>query len=109
MKKINYQINLSNEAESDFANSYAFYKSESQAIADKFIKSIDQSFRKIAFSPYSYNKVFKSLRRHLVKKFPFVIYYYIDEYNIKIVAIFHTSRNPEIWNNRLNSKGSKLI
>jgi len=38
----------------------------------------------------------------LVKKFPFLIHYIIDEANetVEVFAIIHTSRSPKIWEQR---------
>jgi hypothetical protein len=35
----------------------------------------------------------------LIKKYPFLVHYTVDEtsLNITVNAVLHTSRNPEIW------------
>ncbi|WP_310558233.1 type II toxin-antitoxin system RelE/ParE family toxin [Flavobacterium sp.] len=45
---------------------------------------------------------YNEIRCRKIEKFPFLIHYQINE-NLNIVtvfAVFHTSRNPEIWNKR---------
>ncbi len=37
----------------------------------------------------------------IVKRFPFAIYYFIEENIINIFAAFHFSRNPKIWKQRI--------
>ncbi len=32
-----------------------------------------------------------------MKIYPYIIYYQIKEVVVRVIAIFHTSRNPEIW------------
>ncbi len=58
-------------------------------------------FEHIKQKPNSFPIVHKDLRKYIVKKFPFVIYYRIIDLKIQVIAIFHTSRNPEIWNERM--------
>jgi len=44
------------------------------------------------------------VRTVTLEKFPFLIHYYIDIENKKVVVlgVIHTSRNPELWEDRLN-------
>ena len=101
MKGKLFSIDISEEAESDFDNSYKFYYYESPKIAETFFQRINISLEKIKKTPISFPEVHKNLRKYTVKKFPFVIYYQVVAYSIRVIAIFHTSRNPEIWNERI--------
>lgn len=100
MKKTPFSLHLSDDAESDLEFSYSFYYEENPKVADIFFIRINKSFESIKSDPYSYPIVYKNVRKFIVKKFPFVVYYQIVESAIKVIAIFHTSRNPEIWNDR---------
>lgn len=100
MKKKQYKIELSSEAEDDFEKSYEFYATENEKTADNYYKEVDNSLKKIANSPQLYPKVHRNVRKYVIKKFPFIIYYKVTNLVIRIIAIFHASRNPEIWKNR---------
>jgi len=99
MKK-QYEIELSNEAEDDFDNSYEYYANVSEKVADNFYRQVDNSLTNISENPLRYPEVYQSIRKHVMGKFPFVIYYQIGESTVKIIAIFHTARNPQIWKER---------
>jgi addiction module RelE/StbE family toxin len=101
MKRKQYNIELSDDAEKDFDKSYEYYTSESEHIAEAFYNIVNKGFEKIGQNPMANPKVYKDIRKYLVKKFPFIIYYQVKELIIMVVAIFHTSRNPEIWQKRL--------
>jgi toxin ParE1/3/4 len=100
MKATKFSIEISDEAEIDFDKSYEYYFEESPKVADAFFKRINISLEDIKQNPFTFPIAYKEVRKYLVRKFPFVIYYQIDNSAIKVVAIFHTSRNPEIWNER---------
>jgi len=55
---------------------------------------------KLAFFPYSNapNRFLEKLnyREIILKKYPFVITYYIDNKIVRVINIIHTSRNPVI-------------
>ncbi len=96
-----FSIQISDEAEIDFDNSYQYYSEDSLKVADAFFKKINLGLENIRKQPTAYPVVYKSVRKYVVQKFPFVIYYQIEGAVIQVLAIFHTSRSPKIWNARL--------
>lgn len=100
MKKEPFSLQISDDAEVDLDKSYEYYKEENQKLADIFFNQIKLSLEKIKQNPHSFPIEYKDVRKFVVKKFPFVIYFQSHESIVKIIAIFHTSRNPEIWNER---------
>lgn len=101
MKTKQFSVEISDDAEIDFDKSYKYYSADSLEIADTFFKQINFSLENIQQTPYSFSKIHKNIRKYIVKKFPFVIYFQVIDTLIKVIAIFHTSRNPEIWNDRI--------
>lgn len=101
MKLKPFSIELSEEAITDFDNSYHFYYKDNPKIADDFFLAINRGFNSIKQNPTTFPFIHKKVRKYVVKKFPFVIYYRVIDSIIQIIAIFHTNRNPEIWNDRL--------
>lgn len=102
MKGKPYSIEISEEAENDLDNSYEYYFDDSPQVADTFFRRINTSLETIRKTPLSFPEIYKSLRKFTVKKFPFVIYYQVVDYTIRVIAIFHTSRNPKIWTERID-------
>lgn len=96
-----YNIEFSDEAEIDLDESYEYYYDDSPKVADFFFQRISLSLEAIRSNPLLSPLVYKTIRKFVVKKFPFIIYYQIKETTIRVIAIFHTSRNPQIWNERL--------
>jgi len=95
--KRQFKIELSVEAEADFDNSYEYYAEQSPNLADSFYLSINQGFQNITNTPEGFQKIFMDIRRYVVNKFPFVIYYRVQSFSIQVIAIFHTSQSPQIW------------
>lgn len=96
-----YSLEISEEAEKDFDSSYEYYYEESPIVADAFFQRINVSLEIIKKSPLLFREIHNTLRRFIVKQFPFVIYYQVVGNTIKVMAIFHSSRNPKIWTGRI--------
>ena len=74
----------------------AYYKEkDSLKVAQNFLKDYEKTLYKIKQNPY-YQIYYKNFRGLPLKKFPYIVFYTIDE-NLKVItikAIFHTSQNP---------------
>lgn len=101
MKTKPFSIEILYEAEIDFDTSYEYYYEDNPKVADTFYREINLAFENIKQNPNSFPTVYKDVRKYVIKKFPFVIYYRIVDEIIQVIAIFHTSRSPEIWNERM--------
>ena len=100
MQKKQYNIELSDEAEEDFDVTYVYYTSVNEKLADDFYKHVNRSLEKISINPFVSSEVYRNIRKFVIKKYSFVIYFQVEGKTVKVIAIFHTSRNPEIWNER---------
>lgn len=101
MKIKSFSIEISDEAEIDLDKSYEYYYVDSPKVADTFFRGINLGLEKIQQNPNVFRYAHKDVKKYVIKKFPFVIYYQIVDSIIQVIAIFHTSRNPEIWNDRI--------
>jgi len=102
LKNEQYKIELSDEAEQDFDESYKYYSNKSEKVAENFRQQVNSCFEKIANNPEGYPKTEYGFRKYVMKKFPFVIYFRVKVFDIGVVAIFRASRNPEKWKSRNN-------
>ena len=49
----------------------------------------------------SFPVVYQDVRRALTKRFPYGIYFVLDDSRIIVIAIFHAKRNPKTWQRRI--------
>jgi plasmid stabilization system protein ParE len=87
-------------AELDIKESVNFYKDKSQKTALEFIESFNIAFNLIIDNPKTFPIVKTNIRKFIMKKFPFCIYFIDNIDKIYILAVFHTKRNPYIWEKR---------
>lgn len=97
---MSYPIIIQPEAELDFEDAYCWYEQHRQGLGSEFIRAVDNCFSSIAENPFAYPQVYKETRRILVRRFPYGIFYFINNNTIFIIACFHTKRNPKTWQKR---------
>ncbi|SDT63981.1 ParE toxin of type II toxin-antitoxin system, parDE [Mucilaginibacter mallensis] len=94
-----YKIKIKDEALVDILNITDWYNERVPNLGLKFQKNTRLQINTLKHNAYSFAIRYKDVRCTLVKKFPFLIHYIIDEDNkvVNVYAIIHTSRNPKIW------------
>jgi plasmid stabilization system protein ParE len=98
---MNNRIIIRPEAESDISEAYSWYNDRLLGLGAEFIICIDDIINSIMINPESYPTVYKNIRRALIRRFPFAVYFIYEETNIIVLAVFHFKRNPESWQKRI--------
>ncbi len=94
-------IRLDLEARKEFDGAYDYFDGERDGLADEFATEIQKVFRRIAKFPKMHTVVYKGVRRAVVERFHYCVYYREEIESIRIVSVFHTSRNRSIWKKRV--------
>ena len=87
-------------AEADIAEAKAWYEGRVPGLGDDFVRRVEDTFSRLQHHPSMYAKVFQEARLALVCRFPCSVVYRIDEFQITILAVYHTSRDPRGWQQR---------
>lgn len=90
------------EAEKDIENAYIWYESLQINLGSAFFEKISEAIKNISNKPYQAQKIYKEVRRYIIKKFPFGVYYIANSESneIQIIAILHFKRNSKILKKR---------
>jgi toxin ParE1/3/4 len=93
---MSYDLKIRQEASQEFANAFVWYEEQQQGLGVIFENAVRRKLNQICKNPYHYKAEYNRFHQALTEKFPFLIVYTIDETSkqILIMAIFHTSRNP---------------
>lgn len=93
---------LRREAKTDLDHAYRYYESESRGLGSEFLDAVEDRFSSIAASPESFAPVYQDVREALVKRFPFAIYFREEAKRIVVYAVYHCSRDPVHWQQRID-------
>ena len=88
------------EAEDDLANAYDWYEEQRPGLGIDFLNCIEDVFRRLRVTPEMHAVVHNNVRQTLVKRFPYVVCYTVDEECVYVVAVFHGQRDPNAWKSR---------
>lgn len=85
------------EAKLDFKKTLEWYKSIQPKLGENFTKSFKESLKIFKSNPLLFQIRYDNCRVALIENFPYLIHFNNYDNIIVITAIFHTSRNAEIW------------
>jgi plasmid stabilization system protein ParE len=92
---------LAPEAEQDISEAYDWYEKRRLGLGEEFLSAVEACIRHVCRSPELYAKVHEDYRRAIVRRFPYVIFYEYGAETVTVYCVFHTSRNPDKWRERL--------
>ncbi len=95
----NYKIRVESEALQDIQEATDWYNKQLHGLGSRFQKQVKAQINALKKNPLGYGIRYANVRCVMVNKFPFLVHFTIDEAQklVEVFAIYHTSRNPEIW------------
>ena len=91
-----FSLRLRNKALHDVSRIRTWYEKIDPVLEDRFIRSLNEGLDRIEAHPFGYQVVYRNTRRIILDKFPYSIYYLIQDATIIVLAVIHHKRNPEL-------------
>ena len=64
------------------------------------VEEVDTCFESIRSAPRRYPIVHREIRRALLKRFPYAVYFVLRAESVIIIGCMHTHRDPKRWQRR---------
>ena len=74
-----------------------YYNLQQDKLSDRFKKDVQESIDNIILSPKLYPQAGNSMRRCLLHRFPYSIFYDIDDDTVVVLSVAHQRRKPYYW------------
>jgi plasmid stabilization system protein ParE len=94
---MNYVLVFRPEVREELNEAYNWYENQQTGLGDDFLNCIDDILNRICQMPESYPIVYRDIRRSVVHRFPYAVYYRIVSSRVIVTAIFHSRRDPKSW------------
>lgn len=88
------------DAESEMADAAAWYETRSDGLGAEFLRSVDAALQSLARTPLQFPLVYRDVRRALTRRFPYQIFFVVEEDKVVVLAVFHARRSPSRWRRR---------
>jgi plasmid stabilization system protein ParE len=98
---MSYPIRLLPEAKAEFDAAADWYEQQQAGLGVDFVARIREVFNRIAANPQLHAAVYGDVRKAVVTQFPYVVLYREEAGEVVVIAVFHTARDPSIWQSRV--------
>jgi plasmid stabilization system protein ParE len=91
-----FLVQLRIKALDDVSRIRTWYRKIDPLLEDGFVRALNAGLDRIEAHPFGYQVVYRNSRRLILDKFPYSIYYLIQDAIIIVIAVIHHKRNPEL-------------
>jgi len=81
----------------DLAGGYGWYSAQRDGLGEEFLAAVDAAFDTIERFPEIFARVHGEVRRAIVSRFPYAVFYRIETKRVVVLAVIHTARDPKVW------------
>ena len=97
---MNYEFHP--EALAEYQEAALYFADRQPGLERRYIASVESALKRIAESPRSFRSFDGDIRRCLTRVFPYSVLYSIESDHVLIIAVMHTSREPDYWRERIS-------
>lgn len=87
-------------ADLDVESAFDWYEGERPGLGVEYLEELHAAYTRIADGPLHYQHLQSGIRRALLKRFPYAVYFAIEQDVVVIVAVLRASRDPAEWQRR---------
>jgi len=95
-----YRLVAEPRADLDVAAAYQWYESERAGLGLQFLDQLSTAYDRIVADPLRYRDLEAGIRRALLRRFPYAVYFAVESDVVVVLAVLHVSRDPAEWQRR---------
>ena len=95
------RIEILEEARRDLVEGFHFYENQQEGLGSYFLSNLYADIDSLRIYAGTHNKPFKPYHRLLSKKFPFAVFYTVENETVFVQAVLDCRRNPAWIRKRL--------
>lgn len=88
------------EARDELLEAQAWYEQRAAGLGAAFARAVEAAVESLQRAPHQYPVVHRDIRRVLLRRFPFAIFYRAADDEIIVLAVFHLARDSARWRSR---------
>ena len=92
-----FRLKFSTRALHKIGEAQEWYELQSHGLGEEFIAALELQLKRLEQAPLHYAEVIPNVRRTLLPRFPYGLFYVVRGNLIHILAVLHNARNPRRW------------
>jgi len=89
-----YRLVAEPRADLDVAATFDWYEKEEAGLGQEFLAELRATYDRVADGPLAYQDLRSGIRRALLRRFPYAVYFAVEGDVVVVLAVLHVSRDP---------------
>ena len=91
---------IRSEADADILEAALWYEERLDGLGLQFLGELDQVIERVAETPRLFPEIAPGVRRALLHRFPYSVYFEYSPEGSAVIAVLHQHRHPATWQDR---------
>ena len=96
-----YRLEAEPAVEHDIESAFDWYETEEPGLGHDFVDQLRAAYDRVVQNPFTFQDLRFGIRRALTRRFPYAIYFSVENDIVLIVAVLHCARDPAEWQQRI--------
>lgn len=92
-----FRLKFSARALREIGEAQEWYESQSAGLGEEFVVALELQLKRLGQAPLLYAEIIPNVRRTLLPRFPYGLFFTVRGDLIQILAVLHNKRNPSRW------------
>lgn len=97
---MNLRLVVRPQAEAELQAARDWYDTQRSGLGQDFVDQVRETIVSVAERPASFPKVHGEVRRAILRRFPYGVFFRTTTEDIVILGIIHGRRHPRLWRSR---------
>jgi plasmid stabilization system protein ParE len=89
------------EALDDLMEAFQWHEEQRSSLGREFMAAVEAKLEQVQAGPKQFPRVRGSIRRTIVHRFPYGIFFVENSESINVIAVMHHARDPKHWRRRV--------
>ena len=95
-----YSVIFTQAARRELLDAQDWYEEQVTGLGRRFRQAVDALIQRMSDNPHQFPVVLKTVRRALLRRFPYSLFFVVEDDALIVIACFHASRDPSHWQKR---------
>lgn len=82
---------------SDIDHAYHWYEDQQPGLGTAFMLALEEATARIELNPKQHERIRGSVRRAMLRRFPYSVFYIESPEHLSALAVMHQARHPSRW------------
>ena len=92
-----YCLRFSGRAVREIGEAFDWYEEQSKGLGSEFELAFELQLKRLEQVPLLYAEIVPGVRRTLLPRFPYSVFYTVKNDLVQVLAVIHNARNPRRW------------